>query len=421
MKRYLKLITICLTSIFISIWTSCMATVVELPSGESEENVNYVDSYEEYENIIGDTTNGYNQDDLAKLYEDYRNYMKEYYKSYKREETVRAKVIKTEDVKAQYEIDEYYYSTSKYEIQPITIEIMEGEYIGQKFSMDYLLTGDSLNNIKYSELKVGDKIFVTVYTNEESDELVADITNAGSNIERFGTVFCIGIIAIVLLIIYGGKKGLLTSLITLLILDFCLVIIPNMGFEGQGFIAGALLIALLIFTISISKLGFNKKAFKASCGASLIVIITGIILGVFSYLTRTVGVTFEAAALSENVIMGNINFETLYMIVTLIIASVAITNVACSCVKKLENTQVTTFNEKLDACKDVLGGNVLLVVISLIALYIPNHLLLLTNKYTDTEILNAEILVTELIRVFTIIIAMSLTVPTFVFFDKKKD
>lgn len=418
MKRYVKIITICIVTLLSVIWTTCLATEMNLISGD---NVNYIDSYEEYENLINESTNQYSQEDLADMYEEYREYMREYYKVYEREKTVRAKVIKTEKVKAEYEVDEYYYSTMKYEFQPIGVEIMEGEHAGKKFEMNYLLTGDSLNNVKYSELKVGDKIFVSIYTNEETGELYADITNTGSNVERFGTVFCIGIIALLLLTIYGGKKGLLISLITLLILDFCLVIIPNMGFAGHGFVVGGIiLMLLLIFSYTISKLGLNKKAAKAGMVSVILNAITAMLLVTFNYLTRTAGVTFEVAALSENVIMGNMNFESLYIITTMIIASLAITDVICKCMKKLEKAQVTTFNEKLEVCKDALGANVLLVVISLIALYIQNHLLLLTNKYTDVEILNSEILVVELIRVFTIIIAMALTVPTVVAFDENK-
>lgn len=420
MKTKFKSISLFVMLFVLSICTVSLATVIENPSAESGETV-YIDSYEDYEQLVEDTNTEYNQEELKRVYAEYTKYMREYYNQYERDETVKAKVIEAGDIVEQYDFDQYYYSASKYELQPIGIEIVEGEYAGKRFNIDYLLTGDALNNLKYSKLKVGDTVFVSVYQDESTGEYVAEFTNAGSNIERFGTVFCIGIIAMVLLILYGGKKGILTTLITLLILDFCLIIIPNMGFAGQGFVIGGIaLILLMIFTVSISKLGLNKKAVKASVIAIIINIITIMLLVIFNYLTRIAGVTYEVAALSENVLLGNMNFESLYIIITMIIASLAITNVICKCIEKLEKSEAVTFNEKLSVCKNSLGGNVLLVVVSLMALYIPNHLLLLTNKYTSTEILNAEILATELIRLFTIIIAMALTVPTVVAFDEKK-
>lgn len=399
----------------------CFATEEIANTTENAEDVKYIDNYEEYENLMNGMAS-YSQDELKEYYNEYQEYIAEYYNSYEREKTYKAKVIETEDIKEEYEFNEYYYSVSKYEIQPIKVEILEGDYKGQKFDIDYMLTGDSLNNIQYSSLQKGDIIFVAVNVNEETGENYADITNAGSNVERFGIIICIGVVTLLLLIIYGGKKGLITGLISLLILDFCLVIIPNMGYMGAGFIVGGiLLIAIVIILIALSELGIHKNALKAIAIATGLTLVSALLLVTANYLTRTTGITFEAASVSENVLLGNMNFEHLYIIVTLIISSLLITNIVCKSMKKVAKENVNDFNEGIHACKDILNSNILHLVITVMALYIPNHLLLLTNKYTASEIWNSEILASELIRLFIIMITMILAVPTVVMLTTKKE
>lgn len=431
MNKNYKIVCTFLLTVLITIfsfYSTCFATDQDVSietqdSNVSESgNVEYIGSYEDYENLYNEMSTGYDQNTLKEYYEDYQNYLEEYYNSYTRKITFKAKVIRAESVEEQYEYNDAYYSVSKFEFQPITIEILEGEYKGQKFEMDYLLTGDSLNNIKYSTLKTGDVLFVAVDTDPETGELYADITNTGSNVQRTGIIFCIGLVAAAMLMIYGGKKGVIAALISLLILDFCMVIIPNMAFVGQGFIIGGIiLIVLLTALISLMKLGITVNSIKAIIISLILTVATFLLTIVANYLTRTVGTIFEVAAIAENVLLGNMNFEHLYIIMTMIIASAFITNLVCSSISKIEENKAKKFDEKVNVTKELLGSHVLMVVVALFATYIPNHLLLLTNKYTMTEIWNSEILISELVRLFVIIIVMSLTIPTVAFFSEESE
>ena len=427
-----KVSLILLTMVIIStICGTCFATNeydtnanIESGSGNAEytdeisgDDGEYIYSYEDYENLVGETETGYSQDDLKEYYEMYQKDMKEYYISgYTREKCVRAKVIETAEIEEEYEFNEYYYSVSRYVIQPIRVRILEGDHIGEEYAISYLLTGDSLSNIQYAEVEVGDTIFVAISDDGTEAGVYVDITNTGSNIERIGVVVCIAIIALVLLGIYGGKKGIIIALIILLAFDFCVFLIPNMAFEGHGVISsGISFILLLIATIAIAKLGFNKKAGMAVALSSTITLATLLLTVLSCYLTRTVGITFEVAAISENIILGNINFEHLYIISTLIIAAVAVTNIICKFIAKIDEDGTNDVNEKLEIGKEVLNGNILNVVIALFVMYIPNQLLLLTNKYTAEEIWNSEMLVSELIRIFAIIMALAISIPATAF------
>lgn len=419
MKMKSKISIVLLIALLSSMWAVCFATENEIgetiPQEGLYEDVEYLDDYQQYEDLMTDASSEYSQEELKEYYDFYNEEMKKYFNEYEREETVKAKVIDVKPVQERYEFNDYYYSASKYHVQPIKVEIMEGENIGKEFEIGYLLTGDSLGNIEYSELKIGDTIFVGFYTDETTGELVADITNAGANVERLGVIVCIGIMAIILLTIYGGKKGLLTSLIILLALDFSLLLVPIMGYEGNGFvIPGIAFILLLISTMVISRLGLTKKAIKAGGISIVLTLVSWLLLTVATYLTRTVGITFEVAAIAENVVLRNMDFSSLYVITTLIIIAVAIVNVVCNALKRIEESNVEGFNERLEICKPVLNENVIMSVVILLATYIPNHLLLLTNKYTPQELWNAELLVVELVRICVLIISVSLAIPAVV-------
>lgn len=404
------------------IGTLCFATDTQNPTDvdvatDTQENASadediYIDEYDEYEDLINTDDDQMTQDELKEYYEDYKEYLSEYYRTYEREEPIKAKVVEVSPSEEQYEFNEYYYSVSKFEIQPIVVEILEGEHIGERFPISYLLTGDSLSNIRYSEVKVGDTIFVGFTQDEETGEIIADIMNTGSNIERLGVVICLAIIAALLLIIYGGKKGLITVLLLLLIVDFTAVIIPNMGFDGQGFIVGStIFIGLMIALVSLFKLGINGKAVRAILVSIGMTLLAWVLLAIANYLTRTVGVTFEVAAIAENVLLGNMNFETLFFVTTLMIVAMSITNIVCRVIALNEDHAEETFQEKLNTMKGILPANILLPVMTLMALYIPNQLLLLTNKYTASEIVNSEILISELIRIFVLVMTASIAIP----------
>lgn len=427
MKKSYKILITMLVMIGIIISANCLATtgisVIELTSGDSTDSEDvYIDNYEDYERIMNGIEPAYSQDELKEYYEEYQTQIEDYYNSYTREETVRAKVIEVSPVEEYYDYSDYYYTVTKYEFQPITVEITEGKYVGQTFEIDYLLTGDSLGNIRYAKVHKGDSIFVAVVADETTGDLYADITNTGSNVDRFGIVVRLGIFVMLVLIIYAGEKGVLISLITLLMLDFCLVIVPNMGFMGQGFVLGTIgFVLLLIPTIALYELGFNKKVIKGSLISLVTVAATGCLLGAANYITRTAGIVFEASAVAENVILGNINFEDLYVLITLMIATIAITSSVCKTLKITEELVEKTFDEKTNECRDVVVSNILLLVITLFATYIPNHLLLLTNKYTATEIWNSEILTSELVRLFVLMISVVISVPVTILFTNKKE
>lgn len=421
MKQNFKKISVLVIMVVVLSLATCFAE-----SGNTLNSSNetlYIDNLEQYEEIMNEA-GGYTDEELEGYYNYYHSTINE---KYERTDALKAKVTSAGKLETKYEIYEEVQNSQNYQIplkflvQEVEVEILEGEYQGQKFDVSYIANGDILNNAKYSELKVGDTVFVLIGFDEESEEVIVEFSEQGVNVERFGVVVCIGIIAGALFIVYSGKKGIFTTILLALMLIFGLIIIPNTYVVHSGFIiSGICLIGLITILLSLFELGINKNALKAILTSLIMIGITTLGIIVVNHFTNINGINFETIAFSNLAFANDVNMESLYVIITLIIAAFAITNVVCKSLIKFKETNAQGFNEKINSCKEVLNSNVLMVIITILALYIPNHLYLVTNKYTNIEICNAETFMSELVRMFIIIISMSITVPLIAFFDEDK-
>ncbi len=416
--------------LLLSIFSVTLATEnLGTESGE-DTNIQYIDNYDDYDEMLNDIDSSatYGQDDIKNYFNEYESIIQEYYKEYRSPEVYKARVIVAKEPMEYYDVDEYYYSVAKCEIQPLIVEILEGEHIGEEYKINYqirtttvdMTTGAYVGSVKTATLKAGDTVFVSIFTDEETGEVYADINNKVSATERLGVMVCIAIIVVLVVALYGGKKGVLAMLIGILLLDFCLVIFPNMIFEQQNYSLVTVIAAItLIAMICIVKLGISKKAFKTGVLSAAITAIGVILLFVGNYLTRTTGITFETMFLSENALISYIDFQAVYNLITTIIMAVMVSLVACKVAIQLEKSNSCDFNENLNGCKGVLFEAIIMVTTILFALYIPNQLLLVSNKYTASEVWNSEVMINELIRLFILILMAALTIPTMIVCNHK--
>ena len=421
MKDLCKILAVCL--LFVSCFSFCYADdipveVQALTDGSGNENPSgtvYINNYDDYESVANEV-NGVPQDDeyneqLKQYYEEYRDYLKDYYDDYTRPEYFKAKVTEVVEIKDEYQVDYQTYNISKYKVQKLKTQVLEGEHSGEIIDVDFILTADVMGNITLAKLKKGDTVFLSINENEDGTT-TGEVSNSWTPVERINVLVVFGIILLLILLIYGGKKGFSTSLVIIALIIFATIIIPNYAFEGSKLILSAVFAILtLIATISMINLGVNSKAIKAIAISALLVLLSFGMLVFINYITRTVGVSFEFAAVSDNVILGNVNFTHLYYVISLIIAGVFITNTVCMAIKKIERESAQTFSEKVSYAKVALPCNVIPVVATALTLYLPNHILLLTNKFSDTEIINSETLVSELNRLIAIVFCMIIAVP----------
>ena len=389
--------------VFMNCYSICLA----------DEEIQVLDSLDEYNEIAG-SVEAENQtvsdEDLKEYYNEYRDYLKGYYDSYVREEPILAVVTEISEVKESYEVS-YDYSVAKYTYQTVKAKILDGAYKDKEADLEYLLTADALDNIKLAELHVGDKIFITVTENEDGT-ITGTISNSWATVLRINTILCIGVIVMLLAIIYAGRKGLSLSLISIIILLAAIIIIPLFAQAGMGVVGTSVLISLLlIIAVSMAHLGLRANTLK-SIGVSIVLsIFTLLFTFGMNYITRTVGTTFEYAAIAENVILGNIDFTSIFYMSILVIGAGVIANVVSMCISRIEKSGADTYSDKVKECKDILLSHVSILVLALFITYIPNHILLLSNKFVESEIANSETLISEFIRLFAIVIPVILSIP----------
>ena len=397
--------------IFSVLFSVCYADVAQY-SGESNDF--YIDNYDDYYNMISEDEEAIAQnydEEIKSYYEEYQNYLKDYYNNYERPEMNKARITEAGEAKDDYQINYQTYAINKYVIQPIKAVVLDGPHSGDELDMEYVLSADSYNNIILAELKKGDTVFVLITENEDGT-ISGNISNSWSTVERTGSLLVIGIIAIILLLVYGGNKGFSTSLVVIMAIIFASIVIPNFAFDGKGVVlVGILEILCLIFTITIIHLGVNRKSLRAMGISVVISAVAFALVMLFNYLLRLVGTSFEYAAIAENIILGNISFEQLYIITTLIISAAFISNTVGMSVRKIEREGLSDYSEKVKNARVALPANIIPMAVTCLTLYIPNHILLLSNKFSDPEIVNAETFVTELVRVIVIALCCTLVAP----------
>jgi uncharacterized membrane protein len=410
-ERNMKLSFIFALLAIVLCFSVCFADVVDvdddvLADDSQEELVVDYGDYDDYD----DSSSGLSDDEMASYYEDYRNYLTDYYASYEREAPVRAVVVSIGEINEKYDIS-YDYSISKNIIQDVKVRIDEGDHKGSEINLEYLLSADPLNNIVLAKLHPGDKIYVSI-TEAADGTITGEISNSWSTVQRINLVLCLAIIATLLMIIFFSKDGINTALITAIVIIGATIIIPSFAFAGLGTLWTSLLLAiLLIVAISIAHLKFTKDTVKAMCISGALTLASLLVVLAVNHITRTVGTVFEYAAIAENIILGNISFTELFYMGTLFITSGLVANTVAICINKINKHGVKTYESKVALCSETIMSNVINVTLILLVAYIPNHILLISNKFSNVEIVNSETLISEIVRILGIIVPIIFVGP----------
>lgn len=436
---------------FLCFTTVCFATdVTEDNIISSDEDVIIVDDPDDANDIFDGSGT---QDEYKEYYREYLAYSRDQDESTTVTETFKAKVIDVESTKTEYGMD--YYMPYKSTYQPIVVEILEGEYKGERIESAFYLVPDTYENTRIKEVNVGDRVFVAVA--ESQDDLVAYVISYDSSTSRFGAIAFVCIIAIVLIVAFLGKeKGIKTLLLFALIFDLVFVItIPEFtrsneiitlesgdeNFPTEEEIENDITIAILdvdennmpikvevteknnnvlliilidvvlvIFVNVINKLGLTKDTMKAFGTVLCIVLITALITFGVTYFAKLNGNSFEAVSVAENIINKNIDFNAIYMLSILLIEAVVASNIV---------SEVISNNEDVEKNKKILEKQVNLIFIFGIMLLMPKVLALTVYKYSLREMLNSEMVGLEVARVLILLISTAITLPITSYIMKK--
>ncbi|WIV12090.1 YibE/F family protein [Proteiniborus sp. MB09-C3] len=295
--------------------------------------------------------------------------------------------------------------------QQIKIKILTGKYIGEEFNIK-----NPMSRTYNVHTKIGSKIIVSI---EEQGEQVKSISVF--NYKKEYVSYILVALFFLVLLIFGGMKGL-KSFISLVFTGVLIIF-----FMIPLFFKGYSPILLTIITVAITTIvtivmvdGLNKKTISAIAGTILGVIIAGIISYIGSNMAHLSGLTTnEAEELMYVAGIKDLKVRGLMFSAILIAALGAIMDVAMSIASSTFEIHKTNPNisfknlmaSGLNIGKDVMGTMSNTLILAFIGSSLNIIILLMAYEMPYTQLMNLDLIVTEVVQSISGSIGIILTVP----------
>lgn len=296
--------------------------------------------------------------------------------------------------------------------QQIKIKILTGKYSGEEFNIR-----NPMSRTYNVHTKPGNKIIVSI---EEEEGQIRSISVF--NYKKEHVVYILIVLFFIVLLVFGGMKGL-KSFISLVFTGVLIIF-----FMIPLFFKGYSPILLTIITVAITTIvtivmvdGVNRKTISAISGTILGVIIAGLISYIGSSLANLSGLTSnEAEELMYIAGIKDLKVRGLMFSAILIAALGAIMDVAMSIASSTfeiykANPKITFKNllaSGLNIGKDIMGTMSNTLILAFIGSSLNIILLLMAYEMPYTQLMNLDLIVTEVVQSVSGSIGIILTVPT---------
>lgn len=312
-------------------------------------------------------------------------------------------------------------------VQEVKIEIIEGDYIGEEFTTNYVLTYDIAGKIQAYELDVGDRVLVQL-TEDDEGNVVATV----QDVARENYIILMFIVFLLSIVIVGGKRGvkaIIGLLLTIIIVYFVLI---KGVFEGKDAILYSILASM--FTIIATFLvigGVNKKILTAAIGTLGGVVSAGLMALIFNNLAKMTGASEDAIQLTVNIASINFQFRDLLFSGIVVAALGACMDVGMSIASsldeiKMKNPEITwqeLFKSGMNIGRDVIGTMTNTLILAYVGGSLTLILLFMASDLSLLEILNKETIAEQIISALAGSMGVVYTVPitSFVYSILNKD
>lgn len=304
---------------------------------------------------------------------------------------------------------------------------------------------DMTNGMKYKTIKVlikssqykGQTINIKNYESKnpfwnidpnKGDNLILYINKDNSSGSKFNiftyerdtTIYVLVILFIGLILLFGGLKGLksLLSLIITLILIMT-VLLPS-AMKGKSPVTTAIIIAFVISLISFLLIaGFSKKSLSAITGTSVGLITAGIIIHIAGFSAHITGYGTEEALILRNMLPKGANLQGIVFASFIIGAVGALIDTTISIPSAVE--EVTNANPDISAKalihsglnvgRDIMGAMSNALILAYVGSSMMLFILFTAVSAPLINILNSEIVATEMTRVFAGSIGLVVSIP----------
>lgn len=320
------------------------------------------------------------------------------------------KIVETQEVK------DVQNGSVKEKVQVVTVEITEGDYIGEEFTTEYVLSYDIDGKILAYELEEGDE--VTVQIIEETDGTTSATV---LDVVRAPYIAIMFVLFLTIVIIVGGKKGfkaILGLIFTILLIYFIMI---KGIFKGDHAIKNSVITSIIVIvgTFIIIGDGINKKILTAAIGTFGGVISAGIFALIFNNLAKLTGAGEDAIQLSINMTAINFNFRQLLFAGIIVSALGACMDVGMSIASsldeiKMKNPDITwqeLFKSGMNIGRDVIGTMTNTLILAYVGGSLNLILLFMASNMDLYEILNKETIAEQIISAIAGSIGVVCTVP----------
>ena len=300
-------------------------------------------------------------------------------------------------------------------VQQVTIKITEGDYKGEEYTTEYVLSYDIAGKIVAYELEVGDKVIVQL-----SEDSEGNVTATVYDIVRSGYITFMFVLFLASIVVIGGKQGvkaIIGLLITILAVYFILI---KQIFIGKDIIWTSIWTSAFIIVATFLVIGgINKKIITAAIGTLGGVISAGIMAVIFNHLAKMSGACEDAIQLSVNMATVNFNFRDLLFAGIIISALGACMDVGMSIASsldeiKVKNPEITwkeLFTSGMNIGRDVIGTMTNTLILAYVGGSLTLILLFMACNMNLTEILNKETIAEQIISAIAGSMGVVYTVP----------
>ncbi len=305
----------------------------------------------------------------------------------------------------------------------IEVALINGDFKGQKYPVSLF----DVKQIENQNLRIGDRVIVVLTQNQDGvkSAMIQD------HVRRMPLLILFALF-ITIVIVIGRLKGAL-SIVAMAGSFFIIVrmVIPQIMIGNDPILIallGSFFIIPLTFYISH---GLQKRTTIAVIGTFLALILTGFLAYVFVIFTKLTGFAAEEA-LYIQAFGGNINIRSL-LLAGIIIGSMGvlddITISQTSIVDKLRKanpkyTRRELYREAMDVGRDHIASLVNTLILVYTGAALPLLVLFNTTQFSYSEVINMEIVATEIVRTLVgsigIVAAVPITTFIAVFYLNKK-
>ena len=182
------------------------------------------------------------------------------------------------------------------------------------------------------------------------------------------------------------------------------------------------IVLLSSITICVLKLGVRTKSFVAILVSLVMTFVFVILMYGFDNLAYLSGITYEITSFVESIIprintAGEIEIamdvHALNIAIAAIMAFFAAIPVICKTIQVYDEKKdgENAIKDTIDEMKEYVSDKLVTIVPMLFTLIIPKYLLLIINKCSFAEIINSEVLGSDIVRILFIVISVVLAVP----------